>query len=134
MELMLMNGQHVEISQDEVKDFITQQLIPNPYWRHSGLLTEEEVMRFLKGESTYDELKKIARYILIYQENLTFTAYLFDKSEGHPDQGKEFNMPAVKELRDLYQKTKDDNRNMSAVYHIIYQMENVCLDIGADPL
>ena len=134
MELLLANGKRVEISQDEVNDFITQILIPNADWHHSGQLTEAEVMTFLKGESGRDELKKVARYILTYTENLAFTAYLFDKAEGKPEQTREFNMPAIKKLRELYQKVKDDYHTMMGLSHIVNEMESICLEIGADPL
>jgi hypothetical protein len=134
MELILMNGHHVEVSQEEIKEFITQFLISNPYWRHSGLLSQEEVMRYLKRESSCDELKKVARYLLIYVENLSFTAYLFDKSEGNPDQGKEFNMPIIKKLRHTYRRLLKNQRTPSRLAGGVYEMENLCLKIGADPL
>lgn len=128
---MLANGKTVEVSPEEVNDFITAILIPNAYWRRSGYLSEEEVMRFLKGDSDRDELKKVARYILVYTENLAFAAYLFDKSEGNPDQTKEFNMPALKRLREVYQKVSTNHSNHS---NLVNEMENICLEIGADPL
>lgn len=43
MKLILASGKIVEVSQAEVNDFVTQVLIPNPYWRYSGLLTEEDM-------------------------------------------------------------------------------------------
>lgn len=134
IQLTLMNGARVEVSQEDVNEFITQEIIPNPDWHHSGLLTEEELLRYLKNEASREDLKKVARYILIYEENLTFTAFLFDKSEGHPDQGKEFNMPAIKKLRELYQKVSDDTHQVLDISQTVHEMENTCLEIGADPL
>jgi len=134
IQLTLMNGQRVEVSQEEVNEFITQIVVPNPDWRHSGLLSQEEVMRFLKGESNMDELKKVARYILIYEENLAFTAYLFDKSEGNPDQGKEFNLPAVKKLRGIYRRVTGTQRTAEDLAGDVHEMENLCLKTGANPL
>lgn len=134
MNVILANGKSVEISQTEIGDFITQILIPNADWHHSGLLTEEEVMRFLKGESSRDELKKVARYILIYQENLSFTAYLFDKADGDPERTKEFNMPAIKELREIYRKVTENQQPAKELSGDVYEMENICLETGADPL
>ena len=134
MELILANNKRVEVSQEEVNEFITKKLIPNADWHHSGLLTEEEVMRFLKDESSRDELKKVARYILIYQENLAFTGYLFDKADGDPERTKEFNMPAVKKLRELYQKASDDSHTAINIAHDVHEMENICLETGTDPL
>ena len=132
MEMILANGNKVKVSLGEVHDFITVMPtpIPNAYWRYSELLTEEEVMRFLAGESTREELQKVARYLLIYTENLAFNAYLFNKANGGDPEGtKEFSMPTVKKLRELYQKAKD-NPSMETVY----EMQSVCLKIGADPL
>lgn len=134
MELILANNKRVEVSQEEVNDFITQILIPNPDWHHSRLLTEEEVMRFLKGESSRDEFRKVAQYILIYQENLAFTAYLFDKADGEPERIKEFNMLAIKELRETYRKVTKNQQSAKELSGDVYEMENICLETGADPL
>jgi len=134
MELILADNKRVEVSQEEVNDFITQILIPNPDWHHSRLLTEEEVMRFLKGESSRDEFRKVAQYILIYQENLAFTAYLLDKADGEPERTKEFNMPAIKELRETYRKVTKNQQSAKELSGDVYEMENICLETGADPL
>jgi hypothetical protein len=134
LKMTLANGKSVEVSQTEIRDFITVTLIPNAYWRHSGYLSQEEVMRFLKGESGQDELKKVARYILVYTENLAFSAYLFSKAEGKPDESREFNMPAIKRLRAVYQKVSVNHSNNSKLLNLVSEMERVCLEIGADPL
>ncbi len=134
VQIILMNSARVEVSQEEANEFITQELIPNPDWHHSGLLTQEEVTRYLKNEASQEDLQKVARYILIYEENLAFTAFLFDKSEGHSDQGKEFNMPALKKLRDLYQKVSELPQTAGELASDVHEMENTCLETGADPL
>lgn len=133
IRLTLANGKDVEVSQEEVNEFITQVLIPNPDWRHSGLLTLEEAMRYLEGKSTLDDLRKVARYILIYEENLTFTAFLFDKANGESERTKEFNMWVIKKLRGLYRKVSD-NTQVLEISQTVHEMENTCLEIGADPL
>lgn len=134
MELTLANGKRVEVSREEVKTFITHLLTPNPQWRHSGLLSEDEVMRFLKAESNHDDLKKVACYILIYQENLAFNAYLFDKAEGDPEPIKQFNMPAIEKLREIYRRVTQNQQTLEEVAGDVYEMENICLETGADPL
>lgn len=134
MNLTLANGKSVDISQAEIRGFISQILMPNAYWRHSGQLSEEEVMRFLKRESNHTELKKIARYILTYTENLAFTAYLFDKADGERDHTREFNMPALERLRELYRKVTDNRLTSLALSQTVNAMESICLEIGADPL
>lgn len=134
VKIMLMNGARVEVSQEEANEFITQELIPNPDWRHSGLLTEEEALRYLGGKSTQDELRKVARYILIYEENLAFTGYLFDKADGEPERTKEFNMPTVEKLRVLYQEVNDKTHQLMDISPAVHAMENLCMEIGGDPL
>lgn len=57
--------------------------------------------------------------------------YLFDKADGEPERTKEFNMPAIKKLRELYQKVKD---NCHSPRGVVNEMEGICLEIGADPL
>jgi hypothetical protein len=134
IQLTLANGKNVEVSQEEVNEFITQILIQNPDWLQSGLLTEEEWMRYLKNEGSLDDLKKVARYILIYEENLAFFGYLFDKTDGEPERTKEFNMPVVKKLRELYQKMSDGSRPVTDISQDVHEMENLCMETGADPL
>ena len=135
IQLTLMNGARVEVSPKEVRGFITQKVLtPNPDWRYSGLLSEEEVMRFLKGESPQDELKKVARYILIHEENLSLTGYLFDKADGEPGRTKEFNMPAIKKLREIYRRVTENQRTLDELAGDVYEMENICMETGADPL
>ena len=134
--VILANGNRVNVSQAEIGEFLTELSAPlaNPYWRHSGLLSEAEVMEYLSGEGGKNKLRKIARYLLIYTENLAFTAYLFDKAEGKPDQGKELNMPAVEKLRGLYRAVTDRCQGREGIARLVHEMESVCLEIGADPL
>jgi len=122
--MILANGDKVKVTLGEMREFISEMPcpVPNPYWRYSELLTEQEVMKFLAGESSQEELKKVARYLLIFTENIAFAAHLYDKSEGH-DNGREFNMPALEKLRGFY-RTISNGR---------HEMESICLEIG-DPL
>lgn len=134
VQITLINGASVEVSPEEVNEFITQVLIPNPDWHYSGLLTPGEYLSYLMGKICPEVLRKVARYFLIYEENLAFTKYLFDKSEGHPDQGKEFNMPAIKKLREIYRRVTEDQRSPEELAGDVHEMENTCLETGADPL
>ncbi len=137
MKIILANGNTAEVTEVEIKEFITEvpTPIPNAYWRHSKLLGQEEVMRFLKGESSPDELKKVARYLLIYTENLAFSAYLFNKANGGaPDGPKDFSMPAIRKLRELYQSVLGNQPAVPDISHKVKNMLNVCLELGIDPL
>lgn len=134
IKLRLMNGKEVEVSQEEVNEFITQILLQNPHWRYSGLLTPMEWTRYIQDRSPQDELRKVARYILINFENLSFTGYLFDKADGEPERTKEFNMPVLKKLRDIYRRVSEDRRSPKELAGDVHEMENLCLEIGASPL
>lgn len=136
MEMILANGNKVKVTLGEIRNFITEMPtpIPNAYWRYSELLSEDEVMRFLAGESNQEELQKIARYLLIYTENLAFSAYLFNKAKGKPDQTKDFNIPAVRKLRRFYRAVKDNRQMTKVLARLVREMGNICLEIGADPL
>ncbi|MDD4984892.1 MAG: hypothetical protein PHQ43_03745 [Dehalococcoidales bacterium] len=136
MKMILANGNTVEVTELETKEFITEIAtpIPNAYWKHSGLLNQAEVLRFLKGASSPDELKKVARYLLIYTENLAFSAYLFNKANGgDPDGPKDFTMPAIRKLRELYRNVLS-SQPTEPVSHNVKDMLNVCRKIGIDPL
>jgi len=135
MEMILANRSKVKVSVSEIQEYVTEVPcpIPNPYWRYSELLTEEEVMRYLAGESDKDKLQKIARYILIFTENLAFTAHLYDKSEGH-DNGRKLNMPALEKLRGFYRTISNGQQTRDGIARLVHEMESVCLEIGAGPL
>lgn len=134
VHIILMNGAGVEVSQEEIKEFVTQILIPNPDWHYSGLLTHGEYLSYVTGRTCPEVLRKVARYFLIYEENLAFTAFLFDKSEGNPEKTKEFNMPTIKALRDIYRRVTEDQRTPEDLAGDVHEMENLCLETGADPL
>lgn len=134
MQLILANQKRVEVSKEEMQQFITVVLITNPYWRQTRQLSEDEVQRFVARASTDAEIRKVARYTLIFAENVAFSAYLFDKADGIPDRTRELNLPAIKKLRDLYQKMLDNRQTMMDLCHIMDQMLGICLRIGVDPL
>lgn len=134
MKIELINGQSVEVSQEELDEFITQELAPNPYWRYTGMLSRATVERYFKGESTAAELTAIANYILTFMENLAFTGYLFDKSQALPGNTKELNMPVIIKLRQRYKDLNANHRPLEELAGDVHEMENACLAIGADPL
>jgi hypothetical protein len=134
IQIKLMNGRNVEVSKEELNEFITQVLAPNPYWRYTGMLNEEIVERYFKGEIPAAELAAIARYFLVFIENLTFTGYLLDKSESGPGNTKEFNMPVITKLRQMYKDLNANHRPLKELAGDVHEMENACLEIGADPL
>lgn len=134
MKLELANGRKIEVTQEEIDEFITQELIPNPYWKFSKLLSENDLMKYLKNENTRNRLIMVARYLLIYMENISFTGYLFDKSEGQPGPTKEFNMPVVEKLREMYRTVNGNDRSLADLSGDVHEMFNACMEVGVDPL
>jgi len=130
----LMNGKSVEISEEEFQQFITTVLFQNAEWQYSRLLDKSEVMRYLQGQGTWNDLQKISRYILIYQENLALTAYLFAKavSQDEADGMKEYNLPTLLKLRSLYALSLTEE--IKSLQGIVQEMENICREVGSDPL
>lgn len=118
----------------ECQDFITGALVPNPQWRYSGLLGQDQVMRYLKGEATLQDARAVIGYILIYQENLSLTAYLFSKATSvkEAEESKEYNLPVLKKIRALAALASTDK--IDRLNQIAHEMENLCLEVGADPL
>lgn len=129
----LMNGKEVEVSQEEIAEFISEVLMPNPFWSHSQLLGKEEAMAYLKGESTQEGLRKVARYILIFFENLSFSGYLFDKAEGE-HLTEEFNKPVINKLREIYLRVTKEQRTIEELAGDVHEMENLCTEMGAGPM
>jgi hypothetical protein len=146
--VILANNKNVELTQSEYKEFITQVLIPNPDWRQSGLISKDEVQRYLEDTATINDLIKIAMYLLIYQENLSLSAYLFSKADSQKsaDGAKEYNMPTLHMLRSLHTLVKAESNNLrtktqknesadiNTLLSLVSQMEDLCLEVGADPL
>ncbi len=133
-QIQLMNGKQVELTRPEFDEFISDVMVPNPQWQHSGLLDKEEVARYLSGRATVQDLHKVARYILVYQENLTLTAYLFAKAESqnNANDSKSYNLPYLMKIRAMHSLAATEKINL--LNKIAHKMENICLEVGADPL
>ncbi|MDD5045141.1 MAG: hypothetical protein PHG51_06345 [Candidatus Omnitrophica bacterium] len=135
VKFQLMNGKEVEASQDEIDEFISQKLIPNPDWRYNpSLLSREEWDRYMQGMSSVVELKKVAKYILTYFENLSLTSYLFEKADGNMIISREINLAAIKAIREIYKRLTDPARPEKDIAGDVHEMEDQCMEVGADPL
>jgi hypothetical protein len=133
-QVQLMNGKQVELTEPEFDDFISDVMVPNPQWQHSGLLDKDEVERYHKGEATVQDLHKIIRYILVYQENLSLTTYLFLKVNDlkNAEKSKEYNLPYLSRLQGL---RAIGNTDIQKLLNMIAQkMEKICTEMGSDPL
>jgi hypothetical protein len=134
IRLQLANQKEVTLTEPEFDEFISEVLFPNPQWQYSGLLDKDQVQRYLTGQATVQDLQKVIHYILVYQENLSLTAYLFSKTEGptKANESKEYNLPIIKKLRAMKGLASTDKINL--LNKIAHKMENICMEVGADPL
>jgi hypothetical protein len=134
LQMQLMNGKQVELTEPEFDEFISDVMVPNPQWQNSGLLDKVEVERYHKGEATVQDLHKIIRYILVYQENLSLTTYLFLKVNDlkNAEKSKEYNLPYLSRLQGL---RAIGNTDIPKLLNMIAQkMEKICTEMGSDPL
>jgi len=129
----LRDGTQVFVGKDEVEEFVTEILTPNPYWRFSGLLVEAEVIQFLNNEANVLTLERVALYVLVYVENMAFSAWLIIKQregEERAEDYKEFVMPVIKKLREMYLDIKENGVTEEKVWAMMRE----ALKAGFDPL
>ncbi len=124
----------VEIPREVVKEVISIELTNCFHWRcpNTGI-DYSDVMEFLEGSRDLGLLKKIARYILVYTENLVLSTYMYMKMQN-PRAANEY-LDTMKlvlhKLRNLYQLLQ---RKPHDIYHeLVEQMLHTCLDNGIDP-
>jgi hypothetical protein len=134
VQIQLMNGKQVELTESEFDEFISDVMVPNPQWQHSGLLDKDQVTRYLNHNATVEDLRKVIRYILVYQENLSLTAYLFAKSENqnNANESKGYNLATLVKVRALHGLATTDS--VTLLNKIAGKMTNLCMEVGADPL
>ena len=121
MKFILANGKTVTVDPNLVQSIVTTQLLPNPYWMYSKLLTEDDVERFLNHDSDPKLLEKVRYYILCYTENIVFINFLYIKAKD-PKMAISY-LKRMKDLLRTLRKMKDP-----------YEMLRLCLDWGIDPL
>jgi len=135
MRFVLISGEEVEVSDEKVASIVRSgKLLANPYWRYSNLLTEEEVMLYLKRKADSETLKKIAEYIVVFAENLILTNYLYSLAENSKvgENYLKIQLPLLKELRSSLQSL--DMAWCVKIEETVNEMLSKCRDYGIDPL
>jgi len=104
-------------------EFIPEVWFENPYWRYNGYLSKAEVMKFLeKKPLTPDEAHKLAKYILLFAQNLACMTWLFcDDREGY----FKYMLPCIHKLHQILPKVKSRDE--------VWEMLNVCFEHALDP-
>ncbi len=124
----------VEVSEDVVKEIISVELANCFHWRCPNIdLEYSGVMDFLEGKRDPVLLKRVARYILVYAENLVLTNYVYQRilNPGNADRYLESMKPFLKELRRLYGLLQ--RKPYDAYRPLVDEMLNLCLRYGIDP-
>ncbi len=124
----------VEVSGEVVKEIISVELANCFHWICPSIdLDYDSVMDFLEGKRDPGLLRRVARYILVYAENLVLTNYVYQRilNPGNADRYLESMKPFLKELRRLYGLLQ---RKPYDVYRpLVDEMLNLCLRYGIDP-
>lgn len=144
-----LTGKAIAVPKQTIAIFLSEGIYAlNPYWRYSGLLDKDDVLKLaeclrllgLKLECNLrpELIRKIARYILIYAENIQFMNFL-SASEAmiiHNDrEGREieeflkYAIPFLFELRELYRRIVMDPQP-----EMLVKMLDFCLQNGLDPM
>jgi len=134
-DVLAMNymGIHVFITKRTVELFITTDILtPNPYWRWSGLLDESTILAYLKGSEDPEVLKKIARYVLIYVENMAFNVFMdlmltegVDRAMSYFD----WMTPTLTTIRNIWEQVKKKPSRK-----LVEEMVKTAIQVGLDPL
>ena len=124
----------VEVPRVVVEEIISVELSNCFHWICPNVdLDYSGVMDFLEGKRDPELLKRIARYILVYAENLILSNYVYQRAlnPGNADRYLESMKPLLEELRRLYGPLR---RKPYDVYRpLVDEMLNLCLRYGIDP-
>jgi len=142
-----LTGNIIAIPKTTAELFLSERVLAlNPYWKANKLLSVDEVRTFVEymiqkevGNSydMPDELvKKIARYVLIYAENIAFSVavtYAEQSAMSHNVKDLvgyiQFIMPFLEQLREMFRMVKEKPDP-----EIVNEMILLCLNYGMDPL
>lgn len=124
----------VEVSEDVVKEIISVELTNCFHWQCPSIdLDYSGVMDFLEGKPDLGLLKKVARYILVYTENLVLANYVYQRilNPGNADKYLESMKPLLHELRRLYELLQ--GKPYDVYRPLVDEMLSLCLRYGIDP-
>jgi len=126
----------VELSGELVKEIISIELTNCFHWGCLGSgLDYVDVVRFMHGDNDPDLLRGIARYILVYAENLVLTTVVYLKviDPGKVEAYLEDMMDVLESLREKYREVKGFTGDLMELRTLVEQMLNICLSAGLDP-
>ncbi len=126
----------VEISEKLVKEIITIELSNCFHWGCMGSgIDYIDVVRFMHGDTDPDLLRRIARYILVYAENLVLTtiAYMKILNPGRTEAYLEDMKGVLESLRRKFRKVKGFIGDPVELRALVEQMLYTCLQNGIDP-
>lgn len=137
MKFLLMTGKEVVVSEAEIREIVKSgMVIANPYWVYSGLLREDEVIAYLNHKADVDILKRIAKYILVFVENLALTNYMFLLAENREEAEEYLN--SQKQLlnfsEQLNTSVQTGTRSLEELEELVRSMISKCMTFGIDPL
>ena len=126
-------GVPIVITKRTVRLFITTDVLtPNPYWRYSGLLDEETLRAYLEGSEEPEVLRAVARYTLIYVENMAFSVFIgimltdgVDEAMGY----LKWMEPTLAALRSMWRRVRGRPSRK-----LVEEMVWKAIDVGLDPL
>ena len=124
----------VEVPEEVVKEIISVELTNCFHWHCPNIdLDCGEVADFLEGKRDPSLLERIARYILVYAENLVLSNYVYQRAlnPNSADKYLESMKPFLQELRRLYGLLDENHCDSHRV--LVDEMLSLCLRHGIDP-
>jgi len=122
-------GTKVSVSKSIVRRIVTTELSPLPHWEASDYLSTEEVEAFFGGASGSQLMKRIAKYILFYAENIVFATFLLllaGEGKGRAEEYLDRHMELLETLRRIADKEEVGREDVE-------EMISLCLRHGIDP-
>ncbi len=128
-------GKTVKVPEEVIREVITVELTNCFYWSCPNIDVDySDVMEFLGGSRDPELLRRIARYILVYTENLVLPNYVYMKASMGSEKARAY-LDSMKsllmKLRRLYRILNMEPYGMYR--ELVDQMLQTCLDHGIDP-
>lgn len=120
-------GDLVALTPDKFPEVIRPAIwFENVFWRTSGYLTEDQVMTYFRQEPLEkDDAYKIAKYILLYAQNMACASWLFCEPTGR-ESYLTFITPCILRLNAIMRDKPITRKQLKA-------MIEVCLNFTIDP-
>ena len=126
----------VEVPGELVREIISLELTNCFHWGCPGSgLDYVDVVRFMHGDNDPDLLRRVARYILVYAENLVLTTVVYLKviDPGKVEAYLEDMRGVLERLREKYREVKEFTGDSMELRTLVEQMLHICLSAGLDP-